>query len=334
MIFHPAVIALCLVSLLISGMVLYASFFGVWILRRWDLTSGSEEQLALERRTYLISTVLSYVLVFQIGSLFLYIYTADSLHSFFVGAMCAAGSLNVNPYGYPALLLKILNFILAGLWLIVNHTDNQAYDYPLIKKKYWLLLMLAPLVLAETVLQAIYFVQLKADIITSCCGSLFSTERGGVGADIAALPVRPAMAAFFLSLVLTVFLGVAFLSRQKLGRLFSLSSSVLFLASGAALISFICLYFYELPTHHCPFCILQREYRYVGYLLYAALLTGVVSGLGVGVLMPFRKISSLSRSLPLIQERLTLICLFSYLLFAAVSLYRMASTDFTLGLLQ
>ncbi len=295
MIFHPAVIALCLVSFLISGMVLYASFFGFRILKRWDLASGSEEQLALERRTYLVSTILCYVLVFQIGSLFLYIYTADSLHSFFVGAMCAAGSLNANRYGYPTLLLKILNFVLAGLWLIVNHTDNQAYDYPLIRMKYWMLLMLAPFVLAETVLQAVYFARLKADIITSCCGSIFSPQMGGVASDIAGLPAKPAMVAFFSSLILTGFLGVVFLSRQKLGRLFSLSSTILFLTSGVALISFISLYFYELPTHHCPFCVLQKEYGYVGYLLYAALLAGVVSGLGVGVLMPFREISSLSQ---------------------------------------
>ena len=89
MILHPAIIALMLVSLLISGMVLYASFFGIRIIRRWDIQSGSEEQLALERSTYLISTILSYVLVFQIGSLFLYIYTADSLHPAFCrGHVC------------------------------------------------------------------------------------------------------------------------------------------------------------------------------------------------------------------------------------------------------
>ena len=157
MILHPGIVALVLVSLLISGMILYSAFFGVRIIRRWDIQSGSEEQLALERRTYLISTLLSYVSCFQIGSLFLYIYTADSLHNLFVGAMCAAGTLNVNPYGYPTFLLKILNFILAGLWLIINYTDNRAYDYPLIRKKYVLLLILAPLIVTEAIIQCALF---------------------------------------------------------------------------------------------------------------------------------------------------------------------------------
>ncbi|MGZ3598249.1 MAG: hypothetical protein ACXU9E_10105 [Syntrophales bacterium] len=333
MILHPAIIALVLVSLLISGMVIYASFFGVQIIRHWDIESGSEGQLALERRTYLISTILSYMLIFQIGSLFLYIYTADSLHGLFVGAMCAAGTLNVNPYGYPTFLLKILNFILAGMWLIINYSDNQAHDYPIIRKKYAMLLILAPLIVTEAIIQLVYFMQLKGDVITSCCGSLFSTERSSVASDIAAMPAGAAMAGFAASLFLTFSSGIIYWIKGKLGRLFSFFSGASFLTSCASLISFISLYFYELPTHHCPFCILQREYYYVGYLLYACLLTGAVSGLGVGALMPFRGIGSLSTTLPVIQRRLTLISLISYLFFAVIAIYRMVSTDFSLGLL-
>ncbi|MCE5263979.1 MAG: hypothetical protein LLG97_10645 [Deltaproteobacteria bacterium] len=334
MILHPGIVALVLVSLLTSGMILYSAFFGVRIIRRWDIRSGSEEQLALERRTYLISTILSYVFVFQIGSLFLYIYTADSLHNLFVGAMCAAGSLNVDPYGYPAFLLKILNCILAGLWLIINYTDNRAHDYPLIRKKYGLLLVLAPLIVTEAVVQWLYFAQMRADVITSCCGSLFSSDKGSVGSDIAAVPVKAAMAAFYLSLALLLFSGIVYYVRGKLGWLLSVASGLFFLISCISFISFISLYFYELPTHHCPFCVLQREYGYIGYLLYAALLTGAVSGLGVGALMPFRSIGSLSESLPLIQKRLALLCLVSYLVFAGISIWRMTGTDFTLGLMR
>jgi hypothetical protein len=331
MILHPAIVALVLVSFLITGMILYSSFFGIRIIRRWDMESGSEEQLALERRTYLISTILSYVFVFQIGSLFLYIYTADSLHHMFVGAMCAAGVLNVDPYGYPTFLLKILNFILAGLWLIINAVDNQAYDYPLIKKKYALLLILAPLIIAESIAQMLYFTQMKADVITSCCGSLFGSDQRSVG-DIAAVPVRAAVTGFYLSLALTFTTGLIYWIKGKWGCLFSFASGLFFLMSGVALVSFISLYFYDLPTHHCPFCILQREYGYIGYLLYAALLIGAVSGLGMGVLMPFRGVPSLSGSLPLIQKRLAMICLLAYAIFAGISIYRMVSTDFTLGL--
>jgi hypothetical protein len=91
MIFHPAIIGLFLSSILIGFMVLYCAFYGIRIVRRWDILSGSELQLTLERRTYLISTFLSYIFGFQLLSLFLFIFTTDELHPFFVGAMCAAG---------------------------------------------------------------------------------------------------------------------------------------------------------------------------------------------------------------------------------------------------
>lgn len=108
MILHPSILALFVSSLLISLLSLYAAGYGILILRRWDIASGSELQLVLERRTYLISTIVSYFLAFQLVSLFLFIQTADSICHLFVGAMCAVGTLTVNSFGYPTLLLKIV----------------------------------------------------------------------------------------------------------------------------------------------------------------------------------------------------------------------------------
>jgi hypothetical protein len=311
-------------------MLIYAAWYGTRILEKWDLNSGSELQLELERRTYLISVILSYTLIFQILSLFLYIFTADNLHSQFTGAMCAAGSLAVNSYGYPVLILKIVNCLLAGVWLIINHVDTRGYDYPLIKTKYGLLNILAPLILLEAVLQFAYFLNLKADVITSCCGSLFSTDKRSIAGEVAGLPNGPMQLAFFGMIALTAIVGMVFYAKGKWGGTFSLLSSLTFVVSAAALISFICLYFYELPSHHCPFCILQREYGYVGYALYATLLGGAVSGLGVGALKPFIAHPSLSRVIPLIQRRLALVSLVMYLLFTLIVSWRMIFTSFRL----
>jgi len=332
MILHPAVITLLLASLLTTGMVLYGSFFGLLILRRWDIRSGSELQLALERRTYLISTLVSHVLVFEIASLFLYIYTADSLHGLFVGAMCAAGTLNVNEYGYPAFLVKIAACVLAGLWLILNHADNQAPDYPLIRKKYALLLLAAPVFAAEAVLTGAFFLGLQGDVITSCCGSLFSSEGSGLSSDLAAAPVPGAMAVFAANMLFVLAAGLVFRFTGRGGLAFAVLSGLAFLVSCVSLVSFISVYFYELPTHHCPFCVLQAEYGHVGYALYAALLAGVTGGLGVGLLMPFRRIASLARAVPAIQARLAVVSLVSYALYAGLALYGILRTDFTLGL--
>jgi hypothetical protein len=318
MIFHPIIIALYISSVLISFMVVYSACYGIQILRRWDIKSGSELQIILERKTYLISTLLAYLFGFQLLSLFLYIFTVDQLNTFFVGAMCAAGSLYVNDFGYPTLILKMTNFLLAGLWLILNYADNQAYDYPLIKKKYSLLLILAPLIFIEMILQANYFLRLKPDIITSCCGTLFSAEGSSLSSVIAVLPSIPMKIVFYLSMISTVASGVYYYLKGKGGYLFSSLSVITFLASILSIFSFISVYYYELPTHHCPFCILQGEYGYIGYPLYLALLGGTISGMGVGVLMPFKGIKSLSEIVPSLQRKLAILTLILFIIFTAM----------------
>ena len=211
MLFHPTILALYAGSLLVAFMILYAAPQALQILRRWDLKSGSELQLAIERKTYLISTLLAYAFGFELLSFFLYIFTAEQLHPLFVGAMCAAGSLYVNPYGYPTLIVKLINFLLAGIWLMVNYVDHRGEDYPLIRIKYIFFLLLVPLILLETVLQANYFLRLKPDIITSCCGTLFSTGSSVLPAGMDFFPKVPAQAAFYVTLSLTIGSGILFL---------------------------------------------------------------------------------------------------------------------------
>lgn len=331
MILQPAALALLLIALLVSGMGVYAGYYAMRILGRWDPLSGSEGQLELERRTYLISTIMSYILSFELMSLFLFIYTADDIHPLFTGAMCAAGTLAVNSFGYPALLFKVVNFLLAGVWLIINHADNRGYDYPLIRVKYELLNLVVPLLVLESVLMFAYFAGVKPDIITSCCGSLFSHESGSFSGDLASLPHLPMQIAFFTGMTLTLVSAMYFCFKERAGYLFSIAATVTFLISAASVVSFICLYFYELPTHHCPFCLLQKEYGYIGYLLYATLFGGAVAGIGAGVLMPFRMIGSLARIIPGIQRRLALVTFVCYLLFTLVVVWKMIFSPLKLG---
>lgn len=328
---HPAILALLLASLTISAMMLYAGWYGRLILARWDLSSGSEIQLTLERRTYLISTILSYALLFQMLSLFLYIFTADNIHALFTGAMCAAGTLNVNGYGYPVLMLKLVNCVLAGVWLVINYADTKGYDYPLIKTKYFLLGMLTLLLLLETLLLFRFFSQLKGDVITSCCGSLFSSDRPGVAGEISGLPHHIMEPVFFAAMGATVICGLVFLWKGRGGGFFSVVSSLTFVIATASLISFIGPFFYELPTHHCPFCILQKEYGHIGYLIYVTLLGGVICGVGAGALAPFKNRHSLAQVIPILQRRLVMLTLSLYLLFTLLVAYRMLFSDFRLG---
>ena len=319
--FHPGIIALLLGSGLTASMLCFATFEGARIICNWDIKSGSEQQLELERRTYLISTLMMYAMGFQLLSLFLFIYTADTLSPLFVGAMCAAGSLKVNGFGYPALILKIISCLFAGLWLIVNYTDNRAYDYPLIRMKYWLLFFITPLLIAETIVQGMYLLSLQPDIITSCCSVLFSTDANTVMSDLLALPLTLSQAVYFSSVPVTLVLGLIVYSNNRGAAIFALVSLVHFIISIAALISFTSIYIYELPTHHCPFCVLHQEYGYVGYFLYIALLGGLISGVGTGIINPFKKNTSLQQIIPPIQKRLSLMAIIFILVVVVINGY-------------
>jgi hypothetical protein len=303
-ILHPSVLALVGSALLMGSLLAYSAWWAVRILQHWDLSSGSELQLALERRTHLLSTLLGYAMVFGLASLFLFVFTADSLAPLFTGAMCAAGSLHASRYGYPVLVLQIAGFALTAIWLVVNRADALGHDYPLVRFKYGFLLALVPILLLEMAGRAAFFLDLKPEVITSCCGSLFGAGGRGLGSDLAGLSPRIAGGAFLGLLAGAIGFGLVFRMTGRGGWILGGFSALLLPAGLAAVISWLSPYVYELPSHHCPFCLLQREYHWVGYPLYAALLGGSISGASVGVLMPFRSIPSLASALPATQRRL------------------------------
>lgn len=328
MILNPAIIAILSSSILICLLILAAAVFGLRVLRHWDLASGSELQLALERSTYLVSTVLATAFVFQLASFILFISTAEDLHALFVGAMCAAGTLNVNPYGYPALLLKGTVFLLAGLWLVLNHADNQSPEYPLIRIKYGLLLAIVPFSLAETIMLWLYLLGLEADVITSCCGTLFSAGSqevvAGINLSLFGLPVA---ATFFSVMGITLAAGLFLLVKGRGGVVYAAGSILALVVSMHAVITFVSPYVYQLPTHHCPFCLLQREYSYIGYLIFLPLLGGAVTGLGAGVLNLLQHHEKTGKIVPGLCRRLTILSLSGFLVFLLVVLFAIATSD-------
>jgi hypothetical protein len=321
MIFQPAIIALLLAAGLCLAMLLIAAPFAVQVIRHWDIASGSERQLRLERLTYLFSTLVAFVCVVQILAALLFVFNADKMSVMFVGAMCAVGALNVNAYGFPALYLQLALFFLAALWLALNHADSRARDYPLVRLKYALLLAALPLFAASLGLQLQYFLGLKADVITSCCGSLFSSDAPTLASEVSALQPKPALLTFYDTLAAAIDLAAWHWRRRDSlsGYAAGLGSLAAFVASVAGILAFVSLYIYEHPNHHCPFCILKPDYEYRGYGLYIPLFAAAASGMSAGVLRLFAARPSLAAVIPQLTARLAATAAIGYVAFALIA---------------
>lgn len=321
MLFQPAIIALLLASLVGTLMVAVSMPFAVRVLRRWDTASGSEDQLEMEKRTYLVSTLLVVVLASELASLVLFVFNADRMSSLFVGAMCAVGTLNVNEYGFPSLYLKIVVFFAAVAWLVLNHVDSRGYDYPLVRVKYGALLVLAPLMAGAAGVQLAYFLGLRADVIASCCSTLFSGNTQVTSDKLNSLPPEGALAALVLALGVVLLLGRRVLNSGKGAILYAVASVLAFVVALEAVVAAISVYIYEMPQHHCPFCILKGEYGHVGYALYLPLFAAAALGLGGGVAQPAARLASLAEAAPRIARRCVGASMAGFALFAAVTIW-------------
>ena len=330
MLLNPSILALIMVSAVVSLMMMLAVGFSVQLLRRWDVNSGSELQLNFERRTYLISTILSFSFVAELISLLLFIYNAEQMSGRFVGAMCATGVLNVNAWGWPTLYLKIAVFFSGAAWLTLNRIDNMASDYPLVRVKYGLLMLILPLVIAEAVVQLVYFLQMEPDVITSCCGALFSPEGEGVAAEVSSL--EPATALYMLLVAggLNFSAGFWYLIRRSGGVAFAITNVVAFLVALVAIVSCIALYIYEHPHHHCPFCILKSGHDYVGYALYVPLFMGTAMALSAGLISMFSGFESLSDIIAKESRRLVVRAMIWMALFYLVAGWSIYASSLTM----
>ena len=331
MLLNPGIMALVMVSAVVCLMLLLASGFAVRVLLHWDINSGSERQLGLERQTYLISTLLIWAFGFELMSLLLFVYNAESMSGQFVGAMCATGVLNVNAWGWPTLFVKMAVFFFGATWLTLNHLDNQGYDYPLVRQKYFLLLAILPLAIAKFVRQLLYFSNMDIAVITSCCGTMFSSQADGLAAEVSALPPKTMMLLFSLIGAMVIACGLWVALRRQGARLFALLASTAFVIGLMSIVSFIALYIYEHPHHHCPFCILKSGHGYAGYVLYIPLFIATASALGAGMVSFWRHVPSLNSAVERLLPRLGWLAVICFALFYLAAFWSVTTSNLTMG---
>lgn len=297
------------------------------ILRFWDADADTARQIQLENETWLSALLMEYGMVLQLVALLLLVLAADSYSELLVGAMCATGAFLANGYGIPLLLAKLVGVFLYGFWIVLHRLDISSETLPLTRIKYSYLLVLVPLLLLDMILLILYLVQLEPDIITSCCGVVFGSATGDGTNLIGPMPVGWVMSVFYaLAGVLSVW-GVVLLKRvdkaafpgeKLLGILFSLLWLLFFTLSLLVITAVISSYIYGMPFHRCPFDILQKEYHFVGYLIYVTLFSATFFGMSAGATSLFATISSLQESVAVFRKVSLRLCLLLLPLFLAI----------------
>jgi len=252
-------------------LIIIATYHSAHIINAWSPGSNSELQISLERKSYLISTVIQYVLIFQIISLFVYLITVNNyLPGLIKGAMCAQGTLTVNTYGYPLLFIKITAVIFYTTFLFVNNLDDAEPEYPLTPKKFWLIFPIFLVIVVDSIYLLLYFANISPDIIATCCSISFSlTDRVAEGNIFGGQWVDPAILSFYL---LSLFLIINLLIKKN-WNLLSLALGIILIPIAVYVLKYHFVKFiYALPSHNCLFDIFWKDYYYIGYVLFGVLI--------------------------------------------------------------
>ncbi|MDD3343136.1 MAG: hypothetical protein PHR87_06135 [Sulfurospirillaceae bacterium] len=285
----PEIIALLMLDALFLFFAIIAFVLSVRIFVKWNRHATTPVQYALEKQSYLVSVVIKYIFVLKIPLFLFFIFTCDKLSNIITGAMCAAGVVNSVEFGLYLTLFKIINLYLFGFWLIVNRADMQEEKLPFTKLKFLLFsLFFFPLV-AEIGLEISFFASLNISKIVSCCGTLFSAASTSYLALLFSVDSTVIVGIFYFFAALV---GVAYFLKNRLVFIFANGMFAIFAI--ISLIVFFSTYVYELPTHNCPFCLLQKEYYGIGYLMYSTLFIGTFFGMCGGILEELTRRSDVS----------------------------------------
>ena len=267
------VIVYLLSESILFGLLLIAFMITLGILVKWDFGSYSEQQFLLERRAYLTMTILLFVFVVKFLLLVYFVFAIDSLSLLVPGAMCAAGVISANDYGMLLLFFKLVILFFLLLWMALNSYDLQAKNYPLFRLKSWLFIAIFLIISMELGLDFAYFSHIDTLEPVNCCSTLYGQLEGANPLPFG-LNTMTLLLLFYLLYIVVV---GAMLSKQ---RILSVVATLLFvMISYYSVVYFFGTYIYELPTHNCPFCMLQMEYYYVGYLVWGTLFGGVYLGI-------------------------------------------------------
>jgi hypothetical protein len=259
---------------------------GLHIACHWRAQQSSEEQLALERRAELVASVMQVAVILEFLGLILFLLVADHLVGRIRGTMCAFGVLASTRAGYYGLASSLATGVVGSLWLMLHRLDLRLAAPLLTRRKFaWLPVVgLVALVDFRWVLAFAY--ELDFQVIASCC-SIWVDETV-LKSHAARLLLSPWAAGGLALVAAGMAAAASFLVWRQPRRSRALTASLLSLLAPfavlPAVLGVVAPHALETPAHLCPFCLLHAQGHYLGWPLFASLLTGTTTGLGLGVI--------------------------------------------------
>jgi hypothetical protein len=251
-----------------------AFFYSVKISLYYDASLSTPRQYKLEKESYLAATIIKYLLGVKIPLFLFFIFTLDKLSAIIVGAMCGAGVIDATEFGTQLLVLKLLNLYLFGYWILLHSEDMKHEDMPYTRRKFILFIVIFFLFMIEIFLEYYTFSSIDPNEVVDCCGVIYSASSNSYMSYF--LKLNPLYLVGIFYFIYILLFGSYYL---KLKEIFSALNLLFLIIAIISLIAFFGTYIYELPTHKCPFCMLQHEYHYIGYFLYTMLFLGTFNGI-------------------------------------------------------
>lgn len=305
----PEVITILILDVIFALFATVAFILSLKISFYYDKQATTDRQYRLEKQTYLGATIIQYIFALKIPLFIFFIFTLDKISIILPGAMCGAGVVNATDYGLYLFIIKVLNLYFFAFWITLNREDMKSEEQRYVKMKFQLFLPLYFFLIIEIVLETLMFFSIDIKDVVDCCGVIFSSSDSTYMAKIIGASAIVQTSVFYSSFLL---LFVAYIMKQR--YLFSIFNVLFAFVSITTLIGFFGTYIYEMPTHHCPFCFLQRDYNYVGYLLYALLFGGTFWGIVLGLIKFEKKEEQKYYNLSLLLNTSYLLLVTSYVL--------------------
>ncbi len=257
------------VEVILLLLISVSMFVVLKILKYWDFEASTTFQYGLEKRNYLVNTIIIFTVSVKIILFILFVKSLDDLSPLVPGAMCATGVIGANKYGNILLVYKIFILFLLGVWIMINKLDLMTKKFAYLRKKYYLFVVIFILIVIEFILEILFFTDIPLNTPVFCCSVVFVVENLPFGLETIDI-VKIFYLIFVFILVSNYF--------RKSSLSFILNVLFLFIAYYCATYYFG-TYVYEQPNHKCPFCMLQKDYHYVGYLIWSTLFIGVYFGI-------------------------------------------------------